>query len=158
MTSKKIKPTMNSPIHFLAFCGGAGLIPLAPGTFGSLVGVLVFWLTLAAADSIQLLIAIGLFFTGIWLCGESSKILKAHDHPGIVWDEMAAMYAVLIFQPISINDWLLAFILFRIFDIWKPWPISFLDKKVSGGLGIMLDDIAAGAATVFTCILWRFYF
>lgn len=153
-----IKPKMTNPIHFLAFCGGVGLIPFAPGTWGSLVGVVVFYLTLAVASSVHFLIAIGFFIVGVWLCGMSSKALKSHDHPGIVWDEMSTMYAILIFQPINIKDWLLAFILFRIFDIWKPWPISFIDKRLTGGLGIMLDDVAAGLATIFTCILWRLYF
>ncbi|MDE0743289.1 MAG: phosphatidylglycerophosphatase A [Woeseiaceae bacterium] len=162
MTDNKIKPKMTNPIHFMAFCGGTGLIPFAPGTFGSLMGVLLFSWTISINQfnsfSMQLIIAIGLLIAGFWICDASSKALKTHDHPGIVWDEMAAMYAILIFQPMTLKDWVMAFILFRIFDIWKPWPIGFLDKKVTGGIGIMLDDIVAGVATIFACMLLRPYF
>ena len=75
-----------------------------------------------------------------------------HDHPGIVWDEMATMFTILLFQPMNWQNWLLAFILFRCFDIFKPLPISYIDKNISGGLGIMLDDIVAGVATII-CLL-----
>ena len=153
---------MTNPIHFMAFCGGTGLIPFAPGTFGSLMGVLLFSWTISINQfnsfSMQLIIAIGLLIAGFWICDASSKALKTHDHPGIVWDEMAAMYAILIFQPMTLKHSVMAFILFRIFDIWKPWPIGFLDKKVTGGIGIMLDDIVAGVATIFACMLLRPYF
>jgi len=162
MTESKIKPKMTNPIHFMAFCGGTGLIPFAPGTFGSLMGVFLFSWTVSINQFnsflMQIMIAIGLLIAGFWICDASSKALKTHDHPGIVWDEMAAMYAILIFQPMTPKAWVMAFILFRIFDIWKPWPIRYLDKKVTGGIGIMLDDIVAGLATIIVCILLRPYF
>jgi len=162
MTESKIKPKMTNPIHFMAFCGGTGLIPFAPGTFGSLMGVFLFSWTVSINQFnsflMQIMIAIGLLIAGFWICDASSKALKTHDHPGIVWDEMAAMYAILIFQPMTLKAWVMAFILFRIFDIWKPWPIRYLDKKVTGGIGIMLDDIVAGLATIIVCILLRPYF
>ena len=162
MTESKIKPKMTNPIHFMAFCGGTGLIPFAPGTFGSLMGVFLFSWTVSINQFnsflMQIMIAIGLLIAGFWICDASSKALKTHDHQGIVWDEMAAMYAILIFQPMTLKAWVMAFILFRIFDIWKPWPIRYLDKKVTGGIGIMLDDIVAGLATIIVCILLRHYF
>ena len=142
------KPTMSNPIHFFAFCGGIGLIGLAPGTAGTLFGILVWWLTRDAGFLIQSLMAIIFLTAGIWICGKCAKDLNVHDHPGIVWDEMATMFTILLFQPMSWQNWLLAFILFRCFDIFKPWPISYIDKNISGGLGIMLDDIVAGVATI----------
>lgn len=146
------KPTMSNPIHFFAFCGGIGLIGLAPGTAGTLFGILVWWLTLDAGFLIQSLMAIIFLTAGIWICGKCAKDLNVHDHPGIVWDEMATMFTILLFQPMNWQNWLLAFILFRCFDIFKPWPISYIDKNISGGLGIMLDDIVAGVATII-CLL-----
>ena len=149
------KPTMTNPIHFFAFCGGIGLVGVAPGTAGSLFGVLIFWLTINAGLMVQTAMAIIFLALGIWICGKSASDLGTHDHPGIVWDEMAAMFTILLFQPLNALEWLLAFILFRIFDIFKPWPINYIDEKISGGLGIMLDDILAGLATIFCMLLLR---
>ena len=81
---------------------------------------------------------------GVWLCGKASSDLGVHDHPGIVWDEFAGMFVTMIAVPVTWISVLAGFLLFRLFDIWKPWPIGLLDKRVSGGLGIMLDDILAG--------------
>ena len=87
--------------------------------------------------------AVFLFVAGIWICGESSRRLGHHDHGGIVWDEIVGMYVVLIVTPMTIWAWILAFGLFRAFDIVKPWPIRDLDHRLGGGLGIMLDDLVA---------------
>ena len=131
------------PVHLFAFGFGTGLSPLAPGTVGSLVGVVVAWATLPLALEIRILIAIALFAAGVWLCGESARRIGVHDHPGIVWDEIASQYLVLFWLPPSIPLWAFGFGLFRLFDIWKPWPISDLDHRLKGGLGIMLDDLVA---------------
>ena len=143
-----VKTVLRDPVHFLAFGFGTGLAPRAPGTVGSLPGIALFWLTMGLGDYVQLGIAAGLFLTGIWICGESARRIGVHDHGGIVWDEIAGMYVTLLFAPVSITGWVLAFVFFRIIDIVKPWPIRDLDHRLGGGLGIMLDDLAAAVYAV----------
>lgn len=139
------------PVHFLAFGFGSGLAPKAPGTFGSIVGVLLAWLMLPLLPLSYLLLTLLLFIVGVWLCGASSKKLGVHDHGGIVWDEIVGVMITFFLLP-SGWLWMLAgFCLFRVFDILKPWPISWLDKKVEGGFGIMIDDVIAGLFA-FICL------
>jgi phosphatidylglycerophosphatase A len=137
------RQVLTDPVHILAFGFGAGLAPVAPGTVGSLLGVLLAWITRDMGLIPQISTAVFLFVAGIWICGESSRRLGIHDHGGIVWDEIAGMYVVLIVTPMAIWAWILAFGLFRAFDIVKPWPIRDLDHRLGGGLGIMLDDLVA---------------
>jgi phosphatidylglycerophosphatase A len=137
------RQVMTDPVHILAFGFGTGLAPVAPGTVGSLVGVLLAWLTLDLGLMTQIGIAVAISVAGIWICGESSRRLGIHDHGGIVWDEIAGMYVVLIVAPTTVWAWILAFGLFRAFDIVKPWPIRDLDHRIHGGVGIMLDDLVA---------------
>ena len=144
---------LTTPEHFIAFGFGAGLSPKAPGTAGTLVAV-PLWVALSwlspAYYAIALLI---LILFGIWVCGRSAKLLGLHDCPGIVFDEIAGFLvaAAPLLPALGLSSgplwaWLLgAFVLFRIFDVWKPWPIRQLDAKVHGGFGIMLDDLVAGA-------------
>ena len=139
------KRVFSSPVHFFAFGFGSGLAPWAPGTAGSLVGVAfdVLLRGIGADWTIRLILALLLCVVGIGICGASARGLGEHDHPGIVWDEIAGVMLVLVVAP---DGWLgivCGFVLFRIFDIVKPWPISVIDSKVSGGLGIMLDDVLA---------------
>ncbi len=144
------------PVHFLAFGFGTGLAPFAPGTFGSLPGVLLFWLTLDFGLYVQLGIALALAAAGIWICGESARRIGVHDHGGIVWDEIAGMYVTLFLAPVSVSGFVLAFVLFRVMDIVKPWPIRDLDHRMHGGLGIMLDDLLAAlyAASLLALYGW----
>jgi phosphatidylglycerophosphatase A len=100
---------------------------------------LVYWLTVLVATA-----------AGIWICGRAAEILGVHDHGGIVWDEMAGYWIAMAVTPVTWQTVFAGFLLFRLFDIWKPWPISWCDKKVHGGAGIMLDDVIAG---VFAAIL-----
>ncbi len=137
------RTVLTDPVHFLAFGFGTGLAPFAPGTVGSLPGILLFWLTLDLGLYVQLGVAIGLALAGIWLCGESARRIGVHDHGGIVWDEIAGMYITLLVAPATLTGWALAFVAFRLFDIVKPWPIRDLDHSIQGGLGIMLDDLVA---------------
>ncbi len=143
--SAKISPrtVLTDPVHLLAFGFGLGLSPVAPGTVGSLLGVAIAWLTLDFGLIVQAGIAAAMFAAGIWICGNSSRRLGQHDPGGIVWDEIAAMYATLLVAPATITAWILAFGLFRALDIVKPWPIRELDHRLGGGLGIMLDDLVA---------------
>lgn len=135
---------LTSPVHFLAFGFGSGLAPFAPGTFGTLAAIPLFLLMQPLSLPIYLLITAVVCIVGIWICGKSSEMLGVHDHSGIVWDEFAGYFITMIAAP---SGWLwivIGFGLFRLFDIWKPWPISVLDKQVSGGFGIMVDDVLAG--------------
>jgi phosphatidylglycerophosphatase A len=148
------KRVLQDPVNFLAFGLGTGLAPVAPGTVGSLLGVGLAWVTRDLAFFGQAAIAIGLFLVGIWICGESARRIGVHDHGGIVWDEICGMYLTLLVAPPSATAWLLAFALFRVFDIVKPWPIRDLDHRMSGGLGIMLDDLVAA---LYAAILLALY-
>ncbi len=132
-----------NPVHLLAFGFGTGLAPWAPGTVGSLVGVLFAWLALPLALEWRIGVGVAIAAAGVWICGESARRVGAHDHPGIVWDEIVGMYLTLLVVPPQIATWALGFGLFRLFDIWKPWPIRDLDHRLCGGAGIMLDDLMA---------------
>ncbi|WP_462379819.1 phosphatidylglycerophosphatase A family protein [Pseudomonas sp. Marseille-QA0892] len=133
-----------NPWHFLAFGLGSGTMRKAPGTWGSLMALpfMPLWLMLPQWGYGLMLAATMVF--GCWLCGRVARDLGVHDHEGIVWDEMVGMWITLWLAPAVWYWWLLGFALFRLFDIFKPWPISWLDRNVDGGLGIMLDDIVAG--------------
>ena len=145
---------LTDPMHLLAFGFGTGLSPIAPGTVGSLPGVLLAWATLDFPFLIRVMLALGLFLTGIRICGVSSRRLGVHDHGGIVWDEICGMYATLLAAPTLVSGWVLAFLLFRALDIVKPWPIRDLDHRLGGGLGIMLDDLLAA---LYAAPLLAFY-
>ena len=130
--------------HFLAFGLGSGLAKKAPGTWGTLVGLAFVPLLHLLPLWLALLLITAASVFGVWLCGRVATDLGVHDHGGIVWDEFVGIWITLIFLP---NTWLwllLGFVVFRLLDIAKPWPISVLDRKVGGGFGIMIDDILAG--------------
>ena len=169
-TSKSVPPPpreliLTTPEHLIAFGFGAGLARKAPGTFGTLVG-LPFWLVLMWLPPLgYALVLTALFAFGCWVCGESSRLLGVEDHGGIVFDEIVGFLVACIpllpalglvqgHGPMSL--WLVpAFLLFRLFDILKPWPISAFDRGVHGGFGIMLDDLLAGilsAAVLFAVL------
>jgi phosphatidylglycerophosphatase A len=142
-----VRPTLQSltdPVHFFALGFGTGLAPFAPGTFGSLVG-LAFALALAPfglwLNVLAIVVAVA---AGVWICGESARRLGVHDHPAIVWDEVAGMMITMLAAPDAWWGAPLAFALFRAFDIAKPWPIREVDHGMPGGAGIMLDDVLAG--------------
>lgn len=135
---------LRDPVHLLALGFGTGLAPVAPGTAGSLVG-LGFSLALAPLGfAWQLAAAIVAVVAGVWICGESARRLGVHDHPAIVWDEVAGQMIAMLAAPAAWWGAPLAFVLFRVFDIAKPWPIREIDHGMRGGLGIILDDVLAG--------------
>jgi phosphatidylglycerophosphatase A len=134
-----------NPIHFLAFGFGSGAAPVAPGTFGTLAAVPLYLLLAQLPLAWYLGVLIGAFALGIWLCGRTAADLGVHDHGGIVWDEFVGLWITMVAAPPGWL-WLVAgFVLFRLFDIGKPFPIGWLDRRVKGGLGVMLDDAVAGA-------------
>lgn len=150
----------STPVHLLAFGFGTGLIRVAPGTFGTLVGIPLFlaliwlpWQVFAAAT-------VFLFLLGCWVCGVSARLLKVEDYGGIVFDEIVGylVACVALLPSMGGPQWHLAigmsaaFVLFRLFDILKPWPIRWFDRNLHGGFGIMFDDVLAGAAA--GAVLW----
>lgn len=144
MTDKLTPRLLKDPVHLLALGFGSGLAPVAPGTFGTLVGVVAVFFVHPLPLILELAVIVAAFVAGIWLCGESARRLGVHDHPGIVWDEITGMLITMAFAP---DGWIwiaAGFVLFRFFDILKPWPIRKLDHGMAGGLGIMLDDVLAG--------------
>jgi phosphatidylglycerophosphatase A len=132
------------PAHFLALGFGAGLAPKAPGTFGTLLAwALYFPLALVLPPLAIAFLAIPLFFVGIWACGVTGRALGVEDHGAIVWDEVVAFLPLAALASSSLLLQALAFGLFRLFDIWKPFPIRRFEREVKGGLGVMLDDLIA---------------
>ena len=135
---------LRDPVHFLAFGFGAGLAPYAPGTFGSIVGVVAAWWVLELPLAARVAVVLGVIALGIWICGESARRLGKHDDQRIVLDEIAGVLLTsLAVVEKTLFALALVFVLFRIFDIWKPWPIRDVDHSLKGGLGIMLDDLIA---------------
>ncbi len=160
MSEKQIQTAtvLRSPVHFLAFGFGSGLAPKAPGTAGTIVAVLLY----LCCQSLDLLsysiLTAAICITGVWICGKSSEKLGVHDHGGIVWDEFAGYFITMIAAPPGWIWIVLGFILFRLFDILKPWPIKWADENVDGGLGIMLDDIIAGLAAFGVLQILAYFF
>ena len=138
------KRILSNPVHCLAFGFGSGLAPKAPGTFGTLAAVPLFFLLTSLSLSEYVFVVIFATIAGIYICGKTATDLRVHDHPGIVWDEFVGFWITMIAVPISWWSVVLGFALFRLFDIWKPWPIKWVDQHVDGGFGIMLDDVLAG--------------
>jgi phosphatidylglycerophosphatase A len=143
---------MRDPVHLFAFGFGSGLSPWAPGTFGTLIAIPIVLFVMQFGFAVHLAFAILAAIFGIYVCGESARRLGVHDHPGIVWDEITGFAFTMLTAPANYAGggarawyWVLAgFALFRLFDIWKPWPIREADHSLPGGLGIMLDDVIAG--------------
>ena len=123
---------------------GAGLAPRAPGTVGTLVALLPYWFLAQLPLPLYLaMVALG-FVAGVYLCAYTSRALGVHDHSGIVWDEFVGYWVTMIAVPPAWQWILLGFVLFRVFDIVKPWPVKIADQKLKGGFGVMLDDLLAG--------------
>lgn len=135
---------LRHPAHFIAFGGGVGLVPIAPGTFGTLLAFPLFWVVSPWLGPIELLLLIAaMFLMGVWACEKTGRALGIADHPGMVWDEIVAFMLVLFFTP-ALPYWqAAAFLLFRLFDILKPPPIRYYDRTLKGGFGVMFDDIVA---------------
>jgi len=133
-----------NPVHLLAFGLGTGASPYAPGTVGTLLGIPLVYLLSPWPLWVYLVATIALTIVGVWVCDKTSKDIGVHDHGGIVIDEVAGYMVTMIAVPVNVWTLTAAFFIFRFFDIVKPWPIAWLDKKVQGGLGIMVDDLLAG--------------
>jgi len=149
-TPPSFRQILTNTHHFFAFGFGSGLAPKAPGTFGTLAAVPVYWLIQDLSWPLYASWLLVTFALGVYWCDRSARELGVHDHGGIVWDEFVGYWITMFLIPVGWWWTLLGFVLFRFFDILKPWPISWLDRNVSGGLGIMVDDVVAG---VYACAI-----
>jgi len=138
--------------HWIAFGFGSGLATWAPGTFGTLAAVPLYWLLQPLSLAAYLALLLVFSGIGVWACGRTARELGSKDPSAIVWDEVVGYLLAMTGSPGG-WPWVLAgFVVFRLFDIWKPWPVCVLDQRVTGGLGIILDDLAAGAMA--WAVLW----
>lgn len=161
MNNQKAAPLpagfLKDPVNLLAFGLGSGCLPVAPGTFGTLVAIPLYLLMslLLPAQYAVLTVILGLL--GVGICQHASRRLGVHDHSGIVWDEVVGFLVTMFMIKPGGLALLAGFALFRLFDIWKPFPIRWLDRHVHGGTGIMLDDVVAGlyAAVIMQCLVWQ---
>ena len=146
---------LSHPAHFIALGFGAGLAPAAPGTFGTLAGLALYWLlALAAPPLVIAFLAIPAFFLGVWACERTGRDLGVQDHGAMVWDEIVAFLPLAALASSSLVLQAAAFVLFRLFDVWKPYPIRLVEKNVKGGMGVMVDDLMAGAYAYVAFVLF----
>ncbi len=154
MQSPNVKFLFAHPAHFLALGFGAGLSPRAPGTLGTLVAVPLFWGCLyLGGPGVAAIAGAALFAIGIWAATVTGRALGVSDHGGIVIDEIAAFLLVLACTP---QGWVwlgLAFVVFRLFDITKPWPIGLADRNIKGGFGVMFDDLLAAGYSILSLMI-----
>ena len=144
---------LSRPQHIIALGFGSGLSPFWPGTVGSLVGFPLFYLISFVSFEFQWLLHAFLFALGVWACQRTGDALGEHDHGAIVWDEIWAMAVTLMFVPQNLLWWAGAFGLFRFFDIVKPWPVSWADRHVPNGFGVMFDDALAAIYAVIVLLI-----
>lgn len=138
------KFTLSDPIQFLALGFGSGLLPKAPGTYGTIAAIPIFIMMSYLTVDLYLAVLVVMAITGIYICGKAASDAGVHDHPAIVWDEIVGYLITMFMVPMTWQSIIVGFILFRVFDIFKPWPISWLDQHCKGGFGIMIDDVLAG--------------
>lgn len=138
------KLSLAKPVHFLALGFGSGLAAKAPGTFGTLAAIPLYLLMTHLSLPLYLGITVLSAIAGIYICGKAAKDMGVHDHGAIVWDEVVGLLITMAAAPTGLIWLALGFGLFRFFDIVKPWPIRWLDAKIHGGFGIMIDDVLAG--------------
>lgn len=146
---------LSHPAHFIALGFGSGLAPAAPGTFGTLAGLGLYWLLAQVAPPLVIaFLAIPAFFLGVWACERTGRDLGVQDHGAMVWDEIVAFLPLAALASSSLALQGVAFLLFRLFDIWKPYPIRLVEAKVKGGMGVMVDDLMAGAYAYLAFVLF----
>jgi phosphatidylglycerophosphatase A len=143
------------PLGFLALGFGSGLAPVAPGTFGTLAAIPIYVLCAQTSLSVYLAILVAGFLAGIAICSRGEKLMGVADSSAIVWDEIIGYLITMTGLPLQWTSVLAGFVLFRFFDILKPWPISWFDRHIKGGLGIMLDDVLAG---LFAAVILQWLF
>jgi phosphatidylglycerophosphatase A len=151
MANLTARQVFTNPIHFLAYGFGAGLSPKAPGTMGTVVAIPIYVLLMVYAGSAVYLTVLAVaLIGGIFICGYTARKMGIDDPKGVVWDEIVGYLITMLGLPLGWLWVIGGFLLFRLFDIWKPWPIRWVDRQVKGGVGIMLDDVIAA---IFACVL-----
>ncbi|MCG6365808.1 phosphatidylglycerophosphatase A [Vibrio fluvialis] len=159
MINPKSRLSMTNPWHLIATGFGSGLSPVVPGTMGTLASVPFYLLLAQLPLTLYIVVVIAASLIGIKICQVTSDDMQVHDHGSIVWDEFAGFWITMLIVPmlqLPVFEWkwlLAGFVLFRFFDMVKPWPIGWLDKRVHGGLGIMLDDLVAGVMSALALAL-----
>ncbi|MBA3535386.1 MAG: phosphatidylglycerophosphatase A [Tatlockia sp.] len=153
-----VKKVWQDPAYFIAFGFGSGLMPIAPGTWGTLAAMPLYLLMIGLPLWLYLFITLLAFLLGVWVSERVSRELGVHDYSGIVWDEVVGYLLTMAMVPVGLGWMIAGFLLFRLFDIWKPQPIGLVDAKVKGGLGIMLDDVLAAipAWLILQLLVWSF--
>lgn len=155
--TQRISPALlRDPGHFIALGGGTGLAPKAPGTFGTCAGLGLYLLLAGLPPMIYGGVVALMFVVGVPICARTAARLGVHDHPGIVWDECVGFLVTMMLSVGGMVSTLLGFVLFRLFDIWKPWPIRYLDRHIKSGFGIMVDDLLAGAFAAIGLALFEY--
>ena len=145
LTAPQRRALLSHPAGWIATALSAGLSPKAPGTVGSAVALLPWWFLLRGLPlAWYVAVLVTGFALGVWACGIAGKRLGVQDHGALVWDEVVAMWLTLLAVPAGWAWAVAGFALFRLFDIWKPWPVRWADRRVHGGVGVMLDDVLAG--------------
>ncbi|KTC89673.1 phosphatidylglycerophosphatase A [Fluoribacter dumoffii] len=152
------KNVFQDPLYFIAFGFGSGLMATAPGTWGTLAAIPLYLLLMGTHWAVYLAITLAAFILGVWVCDKVTQDLGVHDYKGIVWDEVVGYLLTMFMAPKGIFWMICGFILFRIFDIWKPQPIDYIDQKIRGGFGIMLDDVLAAVPSwiLMQLLAWSF--
>ena len=145
---------LKDPVLFLAFGFGSGLSRKMPGTMGTLAAVPLYLALVQMPGWLYLFVTLLSIVAGIVICDKAADKLQVHDYGGIVWDEVAGFLITLCWLPFTWQNAFAGFVLFRFFDILKPWPIKWLDQHVHGGFGIILDDVVAG---IFAALLLHFW-
>jgi phosphatidylglycerophosphatase A len=140
----KYKQCLRDPLGVLALGFGVGLSPWAPGTFGTLLAIPLYLGLMVSGPAVYATAVVAFFLLGVVACGRCGAALGRADDPAIVWDEIVGFLIALWGAPVSVVTVALGFVLFRFFDILKPWPIRAIDRRTSGGLGVMFDDVLAG--------------
>lgn len=154
LTAPQRRTLLSHPAGWIATALGAGLSPKAPGTAGSAIALLPWWFLLRGLPLAWYVVALAAGFAlGVWACGIAGRRLGVEDHGALVWDEVVGMWVALFAAPAG-WPWMIAgFVLFRLFDIGKPWLVGLADRRVKGGVGVMLDDLVAG---IFALVVLQF--
>ncbi len=150
MANLSAREVFTNPVHFLAYGFGAGLSPKAPGTAGTVAAIPIYLLLMSVGGGVYWLFLPVALAAGVLICGYTAKRIGVDDPKGVVWDEIVGFLITMLGLPLGAVWVVGGFLLFRLFDIWKPWPIRWIDRRVKGGLGIMLDDVIAA---VFACLI-----
>ncbi len=143
------------PVHWLAYGFGTGLVPFAPGTFGSLIGVAVFWFMASMSPVPYAIVVAAMFAAGIFICGHTARDVGAVDPGFIVYDEVVGFLVAMYLLPAEWRWIVGGFAVYRVFDIWKPFPIHWVEDKLGLGSGIMVDDVIAGIYTLVVLYIVR---